>query len=86
MKITEYNILANAYMQDLVEEVRVAIGEGWQPLGGPFFLHDPLYPYPTTCQAMVKVEPEGGAAAWAEIARMMDANHKLELEIASMPS
>lgn len=57
MIYTDYNILTTEFVQELAELVRAAIKEGWQPIGGPFILGDPLRPthMVTFCQAMVKL-------------------------------
>lgn len=61
MKIVEYTIATGLDSEEIADEVRGLIGEGWQPLGG--VCHTQVRPQQQEdadwyCQAMVKYAPE----------------------------
>ncbi len=51
-KIVDYDILSNKSYDELIEEVKEAMKNGWQPLGGAFNVVSPI----RICQTIVKYE------------------------------
>jgi hypothetical protein len=51
-RITDYNSVRGYRVEDLEDEVRQAIKEGWQPFGTPYVFADKRF------QALVKYEDE----------------------------
>lgn len=54
MKVTNYDILGERRMEDLVEHVREKLYEGWQPYGKVIFVKNEAACL--WCQPMVKME------------------------------
>lgn len=61
MKIVEYKVATGLDSEEIADEVRGLIGEGWQPLGGVCHTQVRLQQQKDAdwyCQAMVKYAPE----------------------------